>query len=1113
MSIYKPFIIDSQNKSRGDDNNFEIDIDKNYFNKPPNTIKLIDTVLDIETVLINETNNMIRIEELDSSGNIIQYQDITFQPLEYVENMFSFVTYINNSINNSFINVNNGIINGENILILAYYDMEPETGFVTSDILNIYTNKVEKYIYGYFAIYINSSVYSMLNIAINFNIPNSIGNLLGFGEKRLVPTRDLYTGVPNFDNTYYVIPACYYTTSKYMYKSSNKIIDFTNINNVSINPNYATMVVTDTNSTNLTYEINNGAVSGNNNLEFITNFANNLTAAINLTTFQTDYKNRYNTTFDCSFVGEWVNETYYFKIFTKQKAKIADTKNLNVDVYLPSNSIYRNIFPEILFYSKNLDGKFYNTNDHKLKFSNQINEPIVLTQTNTRFHIKGSNTSDANWQQHSLNYSGNEVKADFSEQLWKELNFTSNPNNSRPNAIGAVRAILYDNNTGLWNGYSVMDFTSVPDVITSTVANVSFDIDGISIVKNDYVLINIVGYTSTFNSVYNGVYIMEYDENSIETSNKWQLKRIPNYRSSNFEAYKSGDYVRVIEGFSYSNTFWYFETFRSGVTPSNLAYSDDLVWFNGTSQVTNYNAKYCHYLSSDDGPSSQASPPSLNYKIIMIINGYSSYGSHNGAGPGKTITINNGGTPLTVNGVTLNVSDTILINNVETINSVFYNSHNGLYNVSQNDTNSCILIRNSMSDSDSVYNNTFELSDTLYNDRMIIRTSTPPANTLWIWRVYYLYNSNVGGYDRFRRLFDYTTLYVEMTNVVNNNYDTTSFPPILYPNLYPRKSFIQFGEGNKGRYGIRSVCGDPIFNDPNNPFIFGLEFTNLTNINNTSNVFHYLGYLQTYKDKTFYYSSNLVDSFNVSTNIGIDGLNLPNLSINISIPKKSSLIVLNDNKYSTTTGTTGGHTYSLVEKINKELTYFNNMFSNSVKINYDYSSKCYNIFSSLNIPFDISFKTDNQTLNNYNNLSNTKKLEEILGFKGANIIGKTSYSGTTVDTIEDITKPRNIFICSNLINSVDSGAIIPVGGPLPVSNVLFSIPVTSTGTDIVNTQLESSISQEVYINSSLFSQKIKENKYDSDKVNLKFWIKLPGGIGYIKKPWYMRTLLSFKQVN
>jgi hypothetical protein len=80
---------------------------------------------------------------------------------------------------------------------------------------------------------------------------------------------------------------------------------------------------------------------------------------------------------------------------------------------------------------------------------------------------------------------------------------------------------------------------------------------------------------------------------------------------------------------------------------------------------------------------------------------------------------------------------------------------------------------------------------------------------------------------------------------------------------------------------------------------------------------------------------------------------------------------------------------------------------------------------------------------------------------------------------------------------------VPLGGPYLVENLLFCIPNTT-----YNAEANNSI---VLINSSLFVQKFSERKFDdNNKIVIKFWIKLPNGVGYVKKPWYMRTELIFE---
>lgn len=176
MSIFKTFIIDSNNKSRGDDGIFEIDIDKNYFNKTPSAIRLIDSNIPVEAELMNESNNVMRVERLDDKGKILSFIDIKFPPVANINSENDFINdvlrpNIRNQIDGSLIFDSKG-----------YFDIQ----YVTNDGLVVpyptFINKqVSNFSFGYYAlIEINITE----NYAINFAVDNSIGPLLGYGARR-----------------------------------------------------------------------------------------------------------------------------------------------------------------------------------------------------------------------------------------------------------------------------------------------------------------------------------------------------------------------------------------------------------------------------------------------------------------------------------------------------------------------------------------------------------------------------------------------------------------------------------------------------------------------------------------------------------------------------------------------------------------------------------------------------------------------------------------------------------------------------------------------------------------------------------------------------------------
>jgi hypothetical protein len=289
---------------------------------------------------------------------------------------------------------------------------------------------------------------------------------------------------------------------------------------------------------------------------------------------------------------------------------------------------------------------------------------------------------------------------------------------------------------------------------------------------------------------------------------------------------------------------------------------------------------------------------------------------------------------------------------------------------------------------------------------------------------------------------------------ITNNYNLTPF--YQEENLYrPYGNVVNFIEDKSGKFKFEFVtAGTP---GPNFKPTFSLEFFSNS-----------LGYSNSVKKGETTYLS-IID---VNSSLGPYG------SFNILIPnnplKSYQLIPVNGIS----------NTNDLVELINSTIA------SETIRVRYDGFNKTY-IFYSPGI-FNLDFTI-------------TNSVGKLLGFSNINLSGFNSYNGVPIDSLEEVTKPNSIYICSDLVDSIDSGSIIPLGGPVPVENVMFVVPNVRNYNETGTT--------EVLINNSAFAQKFNDNKFVNDKIPIKFWLKLPGGIGFVKKSWNMRCELIFKTVG
>lgn len=1068
MSIYKPFIVDSQNRSRGDDGSFEIDISKNYFSKPPNSIKLIDTVFQIDSVLINETNNKMRIEKLDSNYNVISYLDITF-PNSTEMSGSGFYHEINNQINATGINFLgtdvefNVVEYDKNIRVInnvEYIDSIPIDSYnVTKKIIEKFENK-------YYSIFIgNNNVFPItdnikdLNIAINFDIDNSIGDLFGFGKVRLMPNRDLYSYVPNYTSP---PPLGYYeplwAIFKYFYKSSNKITEFRNFNMINLSPNYNTIVISDGLSTSTineyTITIPFIDLHGLDNNAFINLF---VPMMFNNGSFNTKFQNLYGAGTN-TFSGEF-KRLHFQLTFNSLTDKLID---LNLSIQNRINFInFSNFY---ILNNNNSTYKFYNKQTQVLEFdyyTNFTNNFHTVTTLNNAFAMKQSGTSESSWQTFNIDYNGTELKADVDPQII--LPYTP-PEYTSSNGIAFVRTV-FDTNT-VDTGQVFRFLVSGTNEIYSATDNEILSLNGIQINVNDMVLFN---FGSGNDNIYNGIYvcILRHDTSP---SHRWMMRRIVNYGSQNNvrDIAHLGDFCYDTT----NNEFYFLNYTNSPNSPILNPGFDRQTWIKKTFVNFNYLYHSCGFYTSSDGLSTITN--SFNWKMKQP-----SITSYIGSGPGKRINIINNGVNLTINGAIPIGNNIILVNN----DDVNYSIHNGIYICVINTITQFTADRIDNWDSSNIYNNSSNVSDIITGNIIFINVS--PG-----LKLFSLTNKS----STFKRYFNTESLLTAMETAVNQNHNIISFPTMdVAPN-----NIINIKETGKGKYIIK--CNSANAGNSIKPFIFNFD-------NTLGGIFYdYLGFdKKIHENKSIYESDFEVDyikDFNFTTDLYDIKLILPENRRTIELPAHNTSFK--------TTKLLINYINNTIASIANDVMTIDATKSN-IRVNYDYNTKSYTIFNSTGQTFDISFLENNGVISP-SNVVILSRLDEILGFKNAILTGKNSYTGTTVDSIEETSKPRTLYICSDLVDSIDSGAIIPTGGSLPVKNVLFAIPIVNATNNINNSQFESAVSQEFYINSSLFSQKIKENRYTNDIVTIKFWLAMPGGVGFVKRPWYMRTLLSFKNV-
>jgi hypothetical protein len=177
----------------------------------------------VEAELMNESNNVMRVERLDDKGKILSFIDIKFPPVANINSENDFIDdvlrpNIRNQIDGSLIFDSKG-----------YFDIQ----YVTNDGLVVpyptFINKqVSNFSFGYYAlIEINIAE----NYAINFAVDNSIGPLLGYGARRFTKNDKSFYNLSATDKNYY--KPTWYENNGFI-KSQNKTIAINLINNINV---------------------------------------------------------------------------------------------------------------------------------------------------------------------------------------------------------------------------------------------------------------------------------------------------------------------------------------------------------------------------------------------------------------------------------------------------------------------------------------------------------------------------------------------------------------------------------------------------------------------------------------------------------------------------------------------------------------------------------------------------------------------------------------------------------------------------------------------------------------------------------------------------------------
>ncbi len=358
-----------------------------------------------------------------------------------------------------------------------------------------------------------------------------------------------------------------------------------------------------------------------------------------------------------------------------------------------------------------------------------------------------------------------------------------------------------------------------------------------------------------------------------------------------------------------------------------------------------------------------------------------------------------------------------------------------------------------------------------------------------------------------------------MQNIVNTTYTTnpttdipfipSSFPSDLYPEFAP--TFFPFPENPILLYrtgtGKYTITYTPFDTSPNNYENFKINFKPaLNSINKLGSLLGFrnsyiIGTVSLFLDNVVFTSDNDVLTMDGNfTNVPNQILKIGGLASQVyfSIPTN-----INSKELSINTTQSYNKTNDLINDINILInTTFNIPNTYNVVFYYDSEKQAY-IFEEQSVPskiFSINFD-NNESIGNY------------IGFNKFILSGSTKYTGISTSIIENSYDNNSIYICSDLTNNIDTGCLVPSGGNFPIANVLFSIPRSIDNLITGGTFIESAGINEVFINSSKLSLNIRNNVFDSNENNqVRFYLQIPGGIGFIKKEWYMRTQISFQNI-
>lgn len=1109
MSTRKTFVIDSSNRSRGDDGVFEIDIDRNYFNKIPNAIKLINANVPIDIEFINSTNNRMRIEKLDDGGKVENYLDIEFPAIKGT-NVTSCLDFLNSYMQSAVQN-SNLFLYKNYIYFLSVSNSSLYPGYYYSSLNNNITyptDKVTVYIVPGFYNLPNTTLRQTLTemkIAINFDIDYSIGPLLGFGAKRYTYVNDLHTQIKD-DNKIDPIFPPYNQNDLKFFRSlntiSNNFTDRITIDNKKLEINYQNDVF-------LT-EYNVPIANRNYVIELGSNYeiADIMKKDINSNVFVTSIRNYYVNEGITNLTGIIFDVNYterksYFNVSSSNVFKI----NFNIPNSLGNTTLgpFRYVQGNSTLtasYKNNFDGKYTGQKGYNLQHLNSSTlKPFMISSSNNSIEIDDQ----------TFVVPTSFIINDVDNQSIINLPTTYLTSKIYTTTFDYKYTTSVINNDVILNGSGTLIFQDYTLQIS------------------DYIIINLPSDTTL-----NGYYRVDNNIN-----NSWQLIKLQQYNTNGTNYYIILDVIdkRLYQGRRFQKNNNQITQIKN--TDGNSAIMTPITYF--SEYIQNFNNNFNTFVISRSNNSINAEISNTTNAQLIDINGvplitgntvlidqniYPSLIKYNGL---YTVSVNNGLFPWRLTRLTeqsvefISSADPTFHSNVGTLIfndgtasndiSLEYNPSNpvigaplvingdfvGVFfkvkiNTNSNRAGTYICTENTgltwkLQRLDKIYipNNLYNSFDILYNNgvnsyNLFIAKDrndmlNPSFKTKYITGdpgyKSYVYSS------RNRMVSTLSNIVNNTTNIVNLNVSD-----IVKFNYYNISDIYNLSLSGLGDYTISatttSSSSTPIIFDT---FInFSLRFGNDDTGGGTFSGI-YIGFLGNENKGAMSYTSDTL----VPTRYDIQNSNTIIDQIKFGhYNKLLKQITISDNY---------NDTAYLVRDINRlfRVTGQTYVDTGAIDINYDYLTNTYTISHNLGTKFAINFDLKNS-------------LGTILGFRNGTYQGRSSYTGEKVEPIENINKINNIYICSDLVDSVDSGSIIPLGGSVPVENVLFSIPNVLDYNETSDT--------EVIINNSLFVQKFKENKFNTNnKIPIKFWIKVPNGTGFIKKPWYMRTELIFKTIN